>query len=337
MNPVRLTVGWQTLFRLLIGLVALVVLSLHVGRIQEIFQVFLQIRLSFFALALFWMAVNFFLQYRKWSFILRIYYPDISRFEIIGSLIAGFTLGIITPGRLGELGRGFFLRRRNKWFITGLSLVDKMSNNLAILVLGSLALYYYFKIIYGLSIFVLWPYSGLVVLVWAGLAYGVYRLPDLAAWLEKKTRLRPRFRKLAPFWNSLLELDLRNSAKILAYSLAIYLAIFAQFVTLLKSLGNYPVFSSLAGVAATMFSKTLLPISLGDLGVREAAAVYFLHQVGILKIHAFDAALLLFGMNVLLPSLIGLFLIPRLSLTENGGMMRSEPERPKKGFGTGSR
>ena len=311
-------IRWQTLLRLLVGIAALTVLGLHIGKAREIATVFLSVRVDLLVLAFFWMVLNFFLQFHKWRFILRRHCPDIRNAEVFGSLIAGFTLGIITPGRLGELGRGFFLRGRNKWLLTGLSLIDKMSNNVAILILGSLAFYFYLKEVYSLSIFVLWPYSGLVLLVWLGLGLLIYRLTDIASWLEKKVAAKPRLRRLRPFFVGLEAFDVLSAGKLLAYSVAIYLVIFIQFVTLLRAMAPVPFLPALAGVAATMFSKTLLPVSLGDLGVREAAAVYFLHQVGVARVQAFDAALMLFGMNILLPSVLGVFLIPRLSLV-NGG------------------
>jgi len=37
-------------------------------------------------------------------------------------------------------------------------------------------------------------------------------------------------------------------------------------------------------------------------------------MAGVSKIHAFEAALLLFGMNVLFPTLVGLVFVPHLSL-----------------------
>jgi hypothetical protein len=53
----------------------------------------------------------------------------------------------------------------------------------------------------------------------------------------------------------------------------------------------------------------LLPISLMDLGVREGAAVAVLGAVGVAAATAVQAALMLFGLNVLVPGLAGLLVL----------------------------
>ena len=62
-------------------------------------------------------------------------------------------------------------------------------------------------------------------------------------------------------------------------------------------------------VASAFLAKTLLPVSFGDLGVRESAAIYFFAQFGISRAAAFNASFLLFLINLLIPSLAGLLII----------------------------
>ena len=67
---------------------------------------------------------------------------------------------------------------------------------------------------------------------------------------------------------------------------------------------------------STILTKTLLPISLADLGIREGAAVFFFSKLQVGKVAAFNGSLLLFAVNVLLPTFLGLFLLPRLGWKE---------------------
>jgi uncharacterized membrane protein YbhN (UPF0104 family) len=59
-----------------------------------------------------------------------------------------------------------------------------------------------------------------------------------------------------------------------------------------------------------MFTKSILsPITFGELGIREGAAIFFLTQMGELSSTALNASLALFFINIIIPSLIGLSLL----------------------------
>jgi len=59
-----------------------------------------------------------------------------------------------------------------------------------------------------------------------------------------------------------------------------------------------------------MFAKTILsPLSFSELGVREGASIFFLTQMGESSSTALNASLSLFIINIIVPSLIGLFLL----------------------------
>jgi uncharacterized membrane protein YbhN (UPF0104 family) len=82
---------------------------------------------------------------------------------------------------------------------------------------------------------------------------------------------------------------------------------------LLNAFENVGPVEAFLGFAAMMFTKSLIPISLGDLGIREASSVYFYSFCGVAESTSLSAALLLFAFNILLPSLAGLLFIPKLS------------------------
>jgi len=55
-----------------------------------------------------------------------------------------------------------------------------------------------------------------------------------------------------------------------------------------------------------MFVKTIIPpVSMGELGIREGASVYFLTQMGEAASVGFNASIMLFIINLLIPALIG--------------------------------
>lgn len=84
---------------------------------------------------------------------------------------------------------------------------------------------------------------------------------------------------------------------------------------------SYPIgyVNGLRAAAAVVFVKSALPITFGELGVGEAASIHFFGQFGVPKAAAFDASILLFMINMVIPSLVGLFFLPALKLSKKEG------------------
>jgi hypothetical protein len=66
-----------------------------------------------------------------------------------------------------------------------------------------------------------------------------------------------------------------------------------------------------------MFVKSLLPISIGDLGIREAGSIYFFSIYGISQAAALNASLLLFSINIFIPSILGIYFIRHQQISLN--------------------
>ena len=113
-----------------------------------------------------------------------------------------------------------------------------------------------------------------------------------------------------------------ESVTLLLLSGVRYVVFSAQFVLLARAVApTAPWLELCIGVALIFFAKSAIPqVTLGDLGVREGAAVYFLGNVGMGQAAALDASLALFGLNLLLPALVGVPLLLQLRLQR-----RAEP------------
>jgi hypothetical protein len=94
-------------------------------------------------------------------------------------------------------------------------------------------------------------------------------------------------------------------------SVILAVLVILQFAFLFKSFSpdhNFIVLLSLSGIV--FFAKTVLaPLSLVDFGLRESAAVYFAAMIGLSSAPALNAAVIIFLMNVLIPSIIGTYVI----------------------------
>jgi uncharacterized membrane protein YbhN (UPF0104 family) len=78
---------------------------------------------------------------------------------------------------------------------------------------------------------------------------------------------------------------------------------------LINSFSHISFAHAFVGTSAMMFAKSLLPISIGDLGIREAGSIYFFSLYGISQAAALNASLLLFFINIFIPSVLGIYFI----------------------------
>ncbi|MCJ7554630.1 MAG: hypothetical protein MUO34_12180, partial [Ignavibacteriaceae bacterium] len=100
-----------------------------------------------------------------------------------------------------------------------------------------------------------------------------------------------------------------------AVSFLFYLCFLIQYVLLVASFSNQLHFVDYLWAGnLVMFAKTIIPpISLGELGIREGASVYFISRLGESASVGFNASIFLFLINVLLPSIIGFILLVKKS------------------------
>ena len=249
---------------------------------------------------------NVLLQYIKWHILLSTEKRNIARRDIWGSLFAGMTLGLITPGRIGEFGRALFIERANRLRVLGLTMIDK---TLAIFII-------YF---YGVWGFMFWEsqfdqFSATLPLNFAiplliAIAFLVWKRQG---WLKKSAKkwmpLKWHYR-LSDLFTYSRTLSLQTVMKVSLLAALQSLTYFIQFYLLVRAFSDVALLTGLAAIASIMMAKSFLPLSFGDLGVRESAAIFFLAPLMVPKAAAFNASMILFFINILLPSLIGIVFI----------------------------
>lgn len=268
--------------------------------------------------ALLLVAPNLGLQYLKWRLLARTLREDLTAGEILGSLFAGFSGGLITPARVGELaGRALSLRSVDRPQAVGLALADKISSLIITLAAGICAL---FAILIGrglVSIYFWYPLLILLLVFLYGAAWLVLHPPIVRRMVGLLPSERPLRRRLTGMFDAFERLRPAQMAAQLSLSALFYATFLAQYVLLVRAFAPVPLAEAVVAVAAALFSKTVIPpVTFGELGIREGSAVYFLTLFGHPGAAAFNASILVFTMNILFPSLIGLFFIPRISLGE---------------------
>lgn len=208
------------------------------------------------------------------------------------SLLGGFTLGAVAPGRLGELGRCLFVGEAVRPPVLLLNILDRALD--------------------------MWALASCMVVSLMALAprpYGVFALGVWLALLPVAMGLPALLPSLAglPWWGR----DFRKKLAACAQPLGdIRVAPFAAWAFLSTLLDLMTFFCLLRAFCEVDFRAALvtfpwivtaggLPISVGGLGPREGVAAMLLARFAIPSAVALDAALLLHVFSGLLPAAAG--------------------------------
>ncbi|HHS13171.1 MAG TPA: flippase-like domain-containing protein [bacterium] len=287
-----------------IGVLAVLIVFVKPGTILE--AVRSPERSWLFIIAAVLLVPNLILQWLRWHLLVRRLDDGISPFSTFASLMSGMSAGFITPGRIGEVSRSLFLPVSDRWMTTGLAVLDKWYAFLTVIMFGGWGVWTTLA-----SSSPGWTAAGVfflaaaVISVWA-VGTHPHWTRNLIYWLSLASPRRGRIKRLIG------SIDLLGPAEariLMVLSLLMYFVYIIQFCLLIKAFEPVGWYQALAGSAATMMVKTFLPISWGDLGVREGAAIYCFGRFGVEKGTAFQGAFLLFILNILIPALLGLIFL----------------------------
>jgi uncharacterized protein (TIRG00374 family) len=252
----------------------------------------------------------------RWRYLLRLISKDISNGEALVSLLVGISAGIFTPGQIGEFaGRMASHPGLRKSEVAGISVIDKLyllgltwiTGIISLLVFAAFYWKEYFTGFYtgiGISIVVL-----LTLL---------FLFPETTKKLFRFIPAKIREHKLYAVIG-IIETTFHNKQGRMLFSLTLmlYMAIFFQFYVFILAFQPVSLFDSIVCSSSVYFVKALaLPISFGDLGIRESASVFFFAKVGVPSAAAFNASLCMFFTNLVFPSIAGAVMIPKLKLKQ---------------------
>ncbi len=236
------------------------------------------------------------IQWRKWHELLVSIRPTTRAYESLRSLLVGFSLGMVSPGRVGELGRGalFEGRRVEGVVMAGADRACSAGVTVVVAVLGLAFIH---------------PASALAC--GAGLAAAgglLLRHGGALPLLRKWTAATPWFSAAGRITAALVSIPRTLFLRVLLWSLLFNLVFFAQFYLLALSWIELTP-QGIAAIPVIFGLKTLAPVGFLDLGPREAASALVFSSIGLDPIAAINAALLLWLLNVALPAVAGGFWI----------------------------
>ncbi len=273
------------------------------------------------AAALALMPANIGLEAYRWHRLVRRIAPGLRFRQTLAAVLSGYPLGLATPGRVGDYaGRALYLRFAGKWELVALTFAERMSTLACSLTVGLVALVPF------LAMRTAAPEPLVAAVGWGGgavVAFFVWLVLHPGAARQLLLRLVPR--RLGHRLDVLKPFDERDARSLLALSALRYGLYSTQLAFLVFAFDPAALWlPTAAGVAIVFFAGSVIPtFTLADLGVREGAAVYFLGALGVDPAAAFNAALGLFCVNLVLPALVGVPLVLRLAPEDAPAEVRS--------------
>jgi len=291
------------------GLLIYLASSIEYGKILSAIENANQLLIGFAFLLSF---ANIYLQYSKWRLTCEQVLQEKKKSKILTSLFYGFSAGTITPLRVGEyFGRAIVFKNKSLIQVTVATLIDKFFPLMIVAFIGSVTSILFFYFYFNTSIYL--TLSLFIVLFTLSYFFAMLLL-SRRFWnniffsrIKKITRFQSVIEKL----QVLKSLDRIYFYKMTIISLLFYFCFLLQLAILVSAFShNYNFINYIWAGNLIMFAKTVIPpISLGELGIREGASVYFLAQFGETASAAFNASIFLFIINLLIPALVGLVLL----------------------------
>jgi len=255
----------------------------------------------------------------KWKVFINAFGIDCNTSDLLKIWLKGFSISMITPARLGDISRAYFLRKRVK--------IGKGITSVVLDRIIDVFLLFFFAII-GISSLVL------IYLEFSGILYifiilFIVFLIFLFIISKKNTTiflLKPIFRKFIPkkhktdisinfkeFYKGFKEI--RNNKKSVIYALIIgiitwFISVFQYYLLALSinlNLSYMFLFSAMAVVALL----DALPISFSGIGTRDLALITLFSTISISKEYAISYSFLVLLFSYVFIGLFGAFLLLR--------------------------
>jgi len=255
------------------------------------------------------LVINIGSRVMKWHYMLHIIKEESSWWESFTSIMLGITLGSFTPAQLGELGgRSMRITHSKSSHVVGLTLVDRTQVFWVVAMTGSFSYAFFFTDNKLLAI--------ILGTACAGISLYLYFRMDLVKRVADKINLKIlRHQWIDGIIESFTFIGRDHFLSTLMYSLAFFAIIVLQMYFILNAFVPVSIWAVFLGFSAMMFFKALLNISISDIGIREASTIYFFALLGVPDAAALSASVVMFTINIIIPSLIGILFLPKFRKT----------------------
>ncbi len=302
--------NWLLSIQAVLAVVAITFLIKSI-QLSQLLDSLSRLNLTLLSLALLLLPLNLYLEAKKWQILINKVSRNTSVKDAMGSMLVGFSLGLFTPARIGDYaGRSLYLDYRNKWELVALTFTDRMISLATYVLFGLLALSVFIWGDATIPGYLSYPVFYASVIIFLFISYCLINPGSIYRTIVSTFRIE-RLRSVISF---LSRLSHRDVVDLLGLSIFRYLVFSTQFVVIVYSFGvDQSIFDLYLAASLVFLIKSIVPsVTLMELGIREGAAVFFFGAIGVSASVAFDAAFLLFALNIILPAMIGVPLIFKL-------------------------
>ncbi|MCX7720300.1 MAG: flippase-like domain-containing protein [Dictyoglomus thermophilum] len=243
----------------------------------------------FYFIPVFLLGVGFtILKIYKWHLLLSSV-EDVNFSRSVDSYFIGMSLGIVTPGRIGEIGRISNINKKLEGL--GIALWDKIFD-LYIVLLLALPGVYYFR---GFLVAILYTFFLIAI-------FFILIRPQYLDFLKKI----PILKNYPQIIDGLKVIKLRTLIINLIITFMAYFLVIIEgyFLGMAFNMENF--FAFLYGYPLVMLVN-LIPITIAGLGIREGTAILILDKFSVPSNIAFNVSFLIFLINTALPAILGVF------------------------------
>jgi hypothetical protein len=237
----------------------------------------------------------------KWLILARVEEPDFSYWKAFKSFYMGIALAVITPFAIGELGRGALVSQEHKAELSGLVMLDKVFD------LATVALFAFSGLL------ILNGVPGLIVILAAVYLAGLVLIQHLVRLAERLDFVGVfKIKIVGRLAASIRQVPARIVLQSALLSVVYFSLFYLQAYLIMLSYGEaFPLVVVLYFPLITL--STIVPITIGGVGIREGTAILLLRQYGVSEALAFNTFFMHFVIANVVAGLLGavLFLLPQ--------------------------
>ncbi len=250
----------------------------------------------------------------KWRQMIKHEARNIKYRDALISFLGGMALGLVTPARVGELGRIAFIKEGRKAVLAGIAVIDRLVDLEVTLLLAVVGAWYFF----GYQ-------GGIVILTITAAGATIIFMPHTYYLLIKKIiKVMPFRQKIEEMMVGAAGVPFTALGACMFLRVLVSLVDLFQFYILINAfvpVSILPVFV----VYPVIIIINIVPITFMGIGMREGVAMLTLSKFGVPPEASVSASFLLFCLNTLLPGLIGTLFVSRIELV-NRRVKSEQPE-----------
>ena len=262
---------------------------------------------------IFMMLLNWFLEALKWRFLIA-KIEKVSVKRSLSAIFSGITVSAFTPNRVGEYGgRVFCLEKADRIQAVLITVIGSMAQLLTTIIFGSIGLLYLptyqsdFSLFFDKVSFAYPVLSFILILLNVLLVLLFFNVSVLTNVLAKISFLK-KFEKYSGVFSFY---SFNELLTVLGYSVARYVVFTTQFFILLQLFDVQILYvDAIILIISMLFVVSVIPtIAITEIGVRGSVALFLFGLVSANAVGILSATFVLWVINLLIPSLIGVIFI----------------------------